>query len=68
MTGSTSVNDRIFLLNKIDKIIFNSKWSQKRFFIGIENKRLVEQKTSICFQSTSRTNINFKKKRNLSHL
>ena len=31
MTGSTSVNDRIFLLNKIDKIIFNSKWSQKRF-------------------------------------
>ena len=65
MTGSTSVNDRIFLLNKIDKIIFNSKWSQKRFFIGIENKRLVEQKTSICFQSTSRTNINFKKKKKL---
>ena len=37
----------------------------KKIFIGIENKRLVEQKTSICFQSTSRTNINFKKKKKL---
>ena len=37
MTGSTSPKDRIFLLNNIDKIIFNSKWSQKRFFINIDN-------------------------------
>ncbi len=65
MTGSISIKDRIFLLNKIDKIIFNSKWSQKRFFIGIENKQLLEQKTSICYQSTSRKKINFKKKQNI---
>jgi hypothetical protein len=38
MLGSKSINDRINLLNKIDKIIFNSKWSQNRFFINIENK------------------------------
>tara|TARA_B110000444_G_scaffold214351_1_gene211602 strand:+ start:607 stop:1155 length:549 start_codon:yes stop_codon:yes gene_type:complete len=63
MTGSTSVKDRIFLLNNIDKIIFNSSWSQKRFFINIDNKELLTQKTAVCFQSTSNTKINFKKKK-----
>ena len=62
MTGSISVADRIFLLNNIDKILFNSKWSQKRFFIGIDNEKLLKQKTNICYQSTSRKKINFKKK------
>ena len=37
MNGSKSVNDRLFLLNK-HKILFNSEWSQERFFIGIDNK------------------------------
>ena len=63
MTGSISVSDRLFLLNNIDKIIFNSKWSQKRFFINIENEKLLAQKTSVCFQSTSKTNVNFKEKK-----
>jgi glycosyltransferase involved in cell wall biosynthesis len=65
MTGSKSINDRLLLLNSIDKILFNSKWSQKRFFIGIDNEKLLTQKTSICYQSTSRKKINFKKKQNL---
>ena len=63
MNGSYSVKDRIFLLNKIDKILFNSKWSQERFFIGIENVSLLKQKTSICYQSTNRTKVNFNKKK-----
>jgi glycosyltransferase involved in cell wall biosynthesis len=65
MTGSTSVKDRIFLLNNIDKIIFNSSWSQKRFFIGIDNEKLLTQKTAVCFQSTSKTKIDFKKKKKI---
>ena len=44
MNGSKSVEDRLFLLNNIDKILFNSNWSQKRFFINIENKDLLKQK------------------------
>ena len=60
MTGSISVKDRLFLLNHLDKIIFNSEWSQKRFFINIENDELLKQKTSVCFQSTSQVSINFK--------
>ena len=62
MSGSISVKDRLYLLNNIDKILFNSKWSQKRFFINIENDKLLKQKTSVCFQSTSREKINFSKK------
>jgi hypothetical protein len=51
--GSKTIKDRINLLNKIDKIIFNSKWSQNRFFINIENEKLLKQKTAVCYQSTS---------------
>ncbi len=65
MNGSKSVSDRLYLLNNIDKILFNSQWSQKRFFIGIDNEKLLKQKTSICYQSTSKKNINFSKKRKL---
>ncbi len=65
MNGSSNVKDRLFLLNKIDKILFNSKWSQKRFFIGIDNEVLLKQKTSVCYQSTSKKEINFKKKEKL---
>ena len=65
MTGSISIKDRLFLLNKLDKIIFNSSWSQKRFFINIDNEKLLSQKTSVCFQSTSKTNINFKNKKKI---
>ena len=65
MNGSSSIEDRIFLLNKIDKILFNSEWSQERFFIGIENKKLLKQKTSVCYQSTNRVKVNFNNKTNL---
>ena len=36
MNGSKKITDRLYLLNNIDKILFNSRWSQKRFFIGID--------------------------------
>ena len=65
MNGSKSTNDRIYLLNKIDKILFNSEWSQERFFIGIDNKNLLKQKTSVCYQSTNKVKINFKNKKKL---
>ena len=65
MNGSKKVTDRLYLLNNIDKILFNSKWSQKRFFIGIDNEELLKQKTSVCYQSTSKIKINFSKKKKL---
>ena len=65
MTGSKSINDRLFLLNNLSKIIFNSKWSQDRFFLGIDNHNLLKHKTSICYQSTSKIKLNFNKKQKL---
>ena len=65
MSGSSSVKDRMALLNRIDKILFNSKWSQKRFFIDIENEKLLKQKTSVCYQSTNSVQVDFTKKKKL---
>ncbi len=65
MSGSRTIKDRLNLLNNIDKIIFNSKWSQKRFFINIENENLLKQKTAVCYQSTSKVKIDFSKKKKI---
>ncbi len=62
MNGSKKVNERIYLINNVNKIIFNSKWSQKRFFIGLPNKELLINKTAVCYQSSSKVEIDFKKK------
>ncbi|MDB9827052.1 glycosyltransferase [Candidatus Pelagibacter sp.] len=62
MNGSKTTAERIYLLNNIDKIIFNSNWSKKRFFIGLSNEQLLSQKTSVCYQSSSTVKINFAKK------
>jgi len=65
MNGSKKKVERLYLLNNVDKIIFNSSWSQKRFFIGLSNKELLSQKTTVCYQSSSKIKINFKKKKKL---
>jgi len=62
MNGSRSIEERLYLLNNIDKIIFNSNWSKNRFFLDIPNKILLSQKTSVCYQSASRAIVDFKKK------
>jgi glycosyltransferase involved in cell wall biosynthesis len=62
MNGSKTVGERIYLLNNLDKIIFNSKWSQDRFFIGLLDRNNLIQKTTVCHQSSSKTKINFKDK------
>ena len=65
MNGSKTIDQRIYLLNNIDKIIFNSKWSQNRFFVGLSNKSTLLDKTSICYQSSSSTKINFTHKKKI---
>ena len=65
MNGSKTIKERIYLLNNIDKIIFNSRWSQNRFFVGLTNKNYLLHKTSICYQSSSKTKINFNNKKKI---
>ena len=62
MNGSKSQIDREFLIKNIDVLVFNSKWSKKRFFIGIDSELIDESKTSVCYQSAPKTKINFSKK------
>ena len=59
MKGSSSKNERLNLLNHVDKIIFVSKWVQKRFFIGLDQKLL--NKTEVVYPSINKIK-NFPKK------
>ena len=49
MKGSKTITERLNLLDKIDKIIFVSKWVQNRFFEGIDQKLL--NKTEVVYPS-----------------
>ncbi len=62
MTGSISVDDRTFILNICKKIIFNSEWTKKRFFEGLDNFYFNSEKVEVIYQSTSRKKINIYKK------
>ena len=65
MNGSRSVQDRIKLLNNVDKIIFNSEWCRQRFFHSFNDKSKYLNKTKLCYQSTSKIKINFNKKQKI---
>ena len=59
MNGSRSANERLQLLNEVDKIIFVSKWVQKRFFINLDYKLI--NKTEIVYPSIHPEKKIFKK-------
>ena len=62
MTGSISIKERKFILNICHKIIFNSEWTKKRFFIGLDNFLLNSEKIEVIHQSTNKKKINIDKK------
>ena len=64
MKGSVNLAQRIELLNNCEKIIFNSKWCQSRFFIDLNIKNFLN-KISVIPQSTSVTKVNFKDKKKI---
>ena len=64
MQGSISIKDRETLLNITDKIIFNSNWSKSRFLINLPDN-INTDKILVIPQSTSKTKINFRNKKNL---
>ena len=64
MQGSVTVKERLNLLNITDRIIFNSNWSKSRFLIDLPYT-INQDKLSVIHQSTSKTKINFNKKKNI---
>ena len=63
MTGSKSLNERKYLVNICEKIIFNSLWSKKRFLENISSGSISSEKLIVIFQSASKNLINFKSKK-----
>ena len=57
MEGSKTMSERINLLKKCYKIIFNSNWSKKRFLEGLDNKFVNSNKLVVFFQSAQKNNL-----------
>lgn len=65
MNGSRTTQERLNLLKNVDKILFNSDWCRNRFFINLDDKKNMIDKTEIFYQSSSKIKVNFKKKEKL---
>ena len=66
MEGSKKIKERIFLLENVNQLIFNSNWSKNRFFTNMDiNESIFNHKIHICFQSCNKVKIDFKKKKKL---
>jgi len=55
MKGSKTIKERLEIISNVEKIIFVSEWTQKRFFIDLDDK--LKTKTEVIYPS-----INPKKK------
>ena len=64
MNGSRTIEERIYLVQNVDKLIFNSKWSKDRFFLNLYDQN-IKNKSVICYQSTSKTTIKIKDKKKI---
>ena len=65
MHGSTTIKERLKLIDNTDKIIFNSNWSKSRFLIDLP-QNLYHDNILVVHQSTSKTSVNFKNKKKIS--
>tara|TARA_B100000886_G_C20416116_1_gene489348 strand:- start:259 stop:2385 length:2127 start_codon:yes stop_codon:yes gene_type:complete len=51
MNGSKTIYQRLNIISSVEKIIFVSEWTQKRFFIGIDDK--LKTKTEVIYPSVN---------------
>ena len=65
MSGSKTIMERIFLMNKCFKIIFNSNWSKRRFLYGMKGDHINSEKLIVINQSAKKNKINLSKKRKI---
>ena len=65
MSGSKSAVERIKILNKAFKIVFNSEWSKKRFLTKLDKFYHKSSKLEVIHQSTNRVKINLLKKKKI---
>ena len=65
MSGSKSIKDRKYLLANVVKIIFNSEWSKKRFYVGLDVSLIQANQIYVVPQSASKVKINLKHKKKI---
>ena len=65
MSGSKTINERMFLLNNCYRIIFNSNWSKKRFLQKMKSEAINSEKLLVINQSATKNKISFKNKKNI---
>ena len=63
MKGAKSIEERIYLLKTVDKIIFISEWVKKRFFKDLP--KLSDNKTQIIYHSIDPIKKNIKKNKQI---
>ena len=64
MEDSKTIAQRINLLNKTRRIIFNSNWTKKRFLENLKLTKLQKNKLEVINQSTNKTNVSLDNKEN----
>ncbi len=65
MNGSKTPKERLNIISKVEKIIFVSEWTQKRFFIDLDSK--LKTKTEVVYPSVNRKK-KISKKKKIYHL
>ncbi len=65
MSGSKTIKDRLYLIANLDMIIFNSEWCKNRFTKDLPKIFNKIDKIKVVYQSTSKVNIDIKKKKKL---
>ena len=65
MSGSKTTIERILLINKSKKIIFNSEWTKKRFLNDLNKFYVKSEKLQVIQQCTNKTKINLNIKKNI---
>jgi len=65
MSGSKTIYEREFILKNCFKIIFNSRWSKKRFLKGMKDEYYNNDKLIVINQSAKKNKINLNEKKNI---
>ena len=65
LSGSETVEERIFLLNVCDKIIFNSNWTKDQFNQNLDKFYQCSSKLIVVHQSISKKKIDISKKKKI---
>ena len=65
MSGSKTIDERVFLMNNCFKIIFNSNWSKKRFLEDMKSDFINSEKLIVINQSAKKNNINIENKKKI---